>query len=143
MSEASDKFLIEEYKQLRQEISLSMQRMDSAERNAILASGAIWAWLATNDQTIQQSFIVWLPMFLSLMFALKAIAIRHGLYRLGSYIKNIESAHNLPENLGWEISNGMVKTGYPFRIGLWSILYWSSVVGANFLAALLYPMLIT
>ncbi len=117
--------------------------MDLAERNAILASGAIWAWLATNGQAIQYSPIVWLPMFLSIMFALKAIAIRHGLYRLGSYIKSIEKTHNLPNNLDWELNNGMAKNGYPFRIGLWPLVYWSAVVGANILAALLYPKLIT
>jgi len=136
-----EEFLIEEYKHLRQEVILSFQRIDASERNALLSSGAIWAWLATHQQTVSYELIVWAPLFISVMFSLKAIALRYGVHRIGKYIERIEEKISLGDGLGWQQSNKMIPKGFPIGIGGWPFVYWSATILANAIAAYMLPKL--
>jgi len=142
-SDKKAEFLVEEYKQLRQEMTLFFQRIDASERNALLSSGAIWAWLATHEHTGSYNIVVWVPMVICVMFALKAVSLRYGTYRLGKYIKGIEETLGLEEGLGWQKTNRMIPKGYPIGIGGWPVVYWSSIIILNAIAAYVFPEFIT
>ena len=136
-------YLIEECRQLREAILQLAQRLDDAERNALLASGAIWAWLAVHERTIQYELAIWLPSFISTMFALKAIALRFTMYKFSKYIGVIEDTFDMPGNLNWQSKNRMIALGWPVRIGLWPIIYWGALITANICLAFLFPDLIS
>lgn len=141
MSQAGEKneYLIDESHQLRDAILQLARRLDDAERNALLGSGAIWAWLAVHDKTVQYEMVIWLPLFISAMFALKAISLRFTMRRLVKHIGFIEDTFDLPENLSWQSKNRMIGLGWPVGIVLWPIVYWGSLIAVNLCLAFLFP----
>jgi hypothetical protein len=131
-------YLIEEYRRLHEELLLSFQRMDSAEKNALLASGAIWAWLATHEQTVQYQMAVWVPLCLCVMFAVKGPTLRYGQKRIEKYVRLLEQQFGIDDKLGWVSQNRMVPGGLPIGIGLWPVAYWGAMIIANALGAVIF-----
>ena len=145
MSQTGEKkeYLIDESRQLREAVLQLARRLDDAERNALLGSGAIWAWLAVHEKTVQYEMVIWLPLFISAMFALKAFSLRFTMRKLGRHVEFVEDAFDLPENLSWHSRSRMIGLGWPGGIGLWPIVYWGSLIAVNLCVAFLFPDLIS
>ena len=47
-----DEFLLKEYDQVRAEFNATLAECRSLERNAVLASGAVWAWTLTHVKKV-------------------------------------------------------------------------------------------
>jgi len=135
-------YILEEYRQLRQEILLVLQRTDVLERNALLACGAIWAWLATHVENLQYKMVVWVPLFISVLFALKSGSLRYGQHRITRYLQRIEQTLGLAEGLGWHNVHFMIPKSLPLGVGLWAIFYWIAIIVGNIVAAVLFPRLL-
>ena len=97
----AQQFNLKEYEALRKEIDFVANEIKIFERYAVLASGAIWAWLVTQHNS---SFIAWfLPIVLALTGFLRNWGLRMHLRRLAEYIRKIEDDQLRGSEIGgWE-----------------------------------------
>jgi len=67
-------FHLKEFECLRSEIEFTLGEFHSVQRNAILATGAVWAWLFTQNVTTWQA---WGIPFLFVLLVLLCYKIGH------------------------------------------------------------------
>ena len=95
----------EEYLTLRKEVETHMTELGQLERNTVLASAAVYAWLAKDGAETSIAGIGWyIPILFAFFGALRSLSLCFHLVHLGDYIKKIE-ATNLTEDKnvkGWE-----------------------------------------
>jgi hypothetical protein len=90
-------FLIEEFKALRSEIELYLAEIRGLERNTIIAVGTIWAWLL--HERVTDARVLSIPIVLTLIVALRIIAVSLHFNSTRARIKQIEEAFDVE---GWE-----------------------------------------
>lgn len=98
-------YLLEEQKQRRQEIDRLHARLESDQRNALLATGALWAWLITNTVSLQRellTLVAVLPIGLIAFFYYRSWGIRKEMALVAGYTRMLEDFFAVPGNLGWE-----------------------------------------
>jgi len=87
----------EEYLTLRKEIETQMTDLASLEKNCVLATAIVYAWLVKDGAGSTIAKAGWfIPVLFPLFGGLRSLAIGRHLSVLGSYIYKIESAL-LPE----------------------------------------------
>jgi hypothetical protein len=132
MEEAAEKFLLQEYVGLRDELMECVKESRSLERNALLASGAVWAWaIANKTQSVYQPLLL-VPPLIALLSALRAWALWKHLKQMSTYIQAVESALSLPDGLGWE-RRFAASTDYSKSISagiFWTLLFSATVFAA-------------
>lgn len=121
-------FLKEEYLTLRKEVEAAVAELASLERNAILATAAIYSWLVTAKLTIPLSYLAWsIPILISLFSALRSFNVGQHLQCLSIYIKKIEieASRSNQHAKGWEHfhsektkNNNRTKTTFAFWLCL-------------------------
>lgn len=98
-------FLLEEQKQRRAEMERMIAAVDGDQRNMLLASGAIWSWLALQRASLSAPFVAFgllIPVVLSSVFFLRSLRIEKSLRRVARYTMRLERRLGLPKSLGWE-----------------------------------------
>jgi hypothetical protein len=100
--EISRAYNLKEFDALRSEIDDGISEARAFERYAVIASGALWAWLTTRSNA---PLLLWcLPLLLVLAGWLRSWGLYKHLGHIGSYLKQIEDNHltdwNGPQ--GWE-----------------------------------------
>ena len=136
MSDASEgqteRFLLKEYDRLCVEIGHKVAELRALPRYALVTSGAIWGWLATNNVQAGKNAITWVPLFVTILLFLQNEAQLSDTRRIGKYLERTEGWFGLPKGLGWET--------HPQRGGqmiAWSRALWLVLIGGNLLAPFL------
>src|SRR5581483_3126962 len=102
-TKTSREYNLKEFDALRSEIDDGISEARAFERYAVIASGALWAWLTTRPTA---PLLLWcLPLLLALVGWLRTWGLYKHLGRIGSYIREIEG-NNLK---GWEGPAGWEK----------------------------------
>lgn len=135
MEESARTFLLHEFDGLREELMECVKESRSLERNALLASGAIWAWaIANKTQAVYQPLLL-VPPLIALLSALRAWSLWRHLKQISEYIQAVEAALSVPNELGWErrfaASKDYSKSGS-------AIIFWASLVLSTVFAAVRY-----
>jgi hypothetical protein len=74
--------------------------MRTLERYALLGTGVVWAWLATNPQS---HIFWWIPLLFCILGWLRTMAVVNSVRRLAGYIREVESSFFSTETIaGWE-----------------------------------------
>jgi hypothetical protein len=126
LSSAGNDFYLKEYEALRSEIESMLSDSRSLERNVVFAVGATWAWLATHSVP---KAIWWMPVFLTVLGALRSLALLKTFGIFSDYIKKIESRFCVIESIkGWETfshprKHWIAKTG----VALWAVMVITTV----------------
>jgi hypothetical protein len=100
--EISRAYNLKEFDALRSEIDDGISEARAFERYAVIASGALWAWLTTRSNA---PLLLWcLPLLLVLAGWLRSWGLYKHLGHMGSYLKQIEDNHLKDWNgpRGWE-----------------------------------------
>ena len=135
MEESSEKYLLQEFKGLREEIMECIKESRSLERNALLASGAIWAWaIANKTQAVYQPLLL-VPPLIAILSALRAWSLWKHLGHLSNYIQKVEIAFSVPDSLGWE---RVFSASTDYSKSTSAIVFWVLLVIATIIAALCY-----
>ena len=83
----SKEFLISEHNMLRSEIRERINDIELLQRNALIFSGAIWAWLATRGWNPTYIFVVCLPFVITSLFWLKSKITSKDIRKFATYNK--------------------------------------------------------
>jgi hypothetical protein len=129
MDAAKTDFLTAGYQELRAEIRDSINAIESAQRDALIFSGAIWAWLATQSWKPHFQFILLLPLCVSFFYWYKHLQISRTITNIAIYLKKVEE-QIVPEGLGWETY--VARAGHK-HFKYWNIFYWSALISFNFI----------
>ena len=122
-------FFLEEYRSLRHQIDQYTRDLITLERWALIASGALWSWLATTfDQSNLPAMIYFAPAVVSTLLALRS----YGIYQTNSitskYLAEIEQKFEIPADLGWHKS----RSRYRMRsLAFSGYSYWFFLCGLN------------
>jgi hypothetical protein len=96
------KFHLHQYESLRKELESCVREMRTIERYALIGTGVVWAWLATNQQIRVHYIVWWIPVLFSLLGGLRTFALIKSVRRLAAYIQTVESAFMNKRLEGWE-----------------------------------------
>ncbi len=122
MNENSKEFLLKEFAALRTEIEAKLLEKRNNVRYALIASGAIWSWLAINPlEVAKYKWVSLLPFALSFLFWVRSQFISADMNRMGDYIKMVENSFELPGGLGWQ--HYLALRRRPLKQN-WEYLYW-------------------
>ena len=140
INETQKQFLMAEYVQLRNEITLCLQGIENTERYALVFSGAIWAWLATQKWNIAFFIVLLIPTLITRLFKIKRSALGSSINLMATYIQRIEDTIGVSDkkagNLGWEHRNQDSEEAHAFR--KWRKLYWKLLEWGNIIIGLIY-----
>lgn len=120
-----DNFVLAEYSALREEIKWIIGQIDGLERNALIITGAAWAWIATQGW---KDMYVLLPVGLSVLFFVKRRSLSLALREAAGYVLKLEEHFPLPEGIGWE--HHLAKKR-PKHFRAWKLAFWLLLIGAN------------
>jgi hypothetical protein len=82
---------LDEYKSLRDEITLYQHEIHRTWLWAIITAGAIYAWLASHRTDIKGfQFVVFLPVFFLIVCSLRYFAFWRRIEKIGDYIFKVE-----------------------------------------------------
>ncbi len=136
MTDEQKSYLLAEYDYLTKQIHWRITQIVADQRNGLILTGALWAWLATNDSNQIFEFVKWAPVAIVILFSIKRVSMSLAIREQRLYLKTLEDKFNLPEGTGWvRTRKATPRLGKALRI--WSILYWVSLLVANTALALL------
>ncbi len=124
----SSDFHKEEYLTLRKEIESGMSELRQIEQYSILAAGAVYAWVATVEISLDFEQIAWfIPLIFSVFGAIRSASIGTHLNLIGSYIREIESTylHGSDGPDGWENFAGKVDSRFRAK---GTMIFWASFI---------------
>ena len=106
-------YLEKECEYLRTRLAVNIDETGALERHAIVATGVLWAWLATHQVVAGLSALAWLPLAVTLFFGFRAVAVYYRVQSVRTYLAKLEAAADLPGGLGWatslELSGGRYR----------------------------------
>lgn len=124
----ADSFVLAEYAALREEIKWIIGQVESLERNALLFSGAIWAWIAPQQWKPFYVVVVWLPLLLSILFLIKRESLRRSLKEAANFSLKVESYFNVADDVGWDHYLKFKGVRY-FKF--WKAAFWTVLILFN------------
>lgn len=130
----ADAFVLAEYAALREEIKWIIGQVEALERNALIFSGAIWAWIATQPWKPLYVAVVLLPLLLSILFLIKRESLRRSLKEAACFSLKIESYFNLADDMGWD---HYLKSKGVRHFKFWKAAFWTVLILFNVGMALL------
>ena len=114
MESSAASFHLEEYKQIRTEVSVLLARIEQLFRYSLIVSATVIAWLLTSSLgavspteaclRLPRSFVVfgWLiPPAFVLVSGLMVLVTNKRIHQMGEYLESLERALGT-EGLGWE-----------------------------------------
>ncbi|MGE8153243.1 hypothetical protein ACQKP5_18600 [Pseudomonas vancouverensis] len=108
MSDEQREFHLEEFKQLKSEISSLLARVETLFKYGLIGSAAVYTWFLTqfgladsglSSEVLLLGFLI--PPVLVFFFGLLALSTYSHVSRMGKYLKKIERELGA-EHLGWE-----------------------------------------
>jgi hypothetical protein len=143
MNENELRYHLEEYKSLRAEIAAPTRLLYDTFIWAALASGAITAWLLSNDTQVEKLGTVpstvagFIPFVLSLLACLGFYHFNTVILSVARYLRKLEDFVAAPD-LGWERAQRSVEAASiahmtQVRFGA----AWAILISSNLLAAIL------
>ena len=136
MNDHQKEYFLQENSQLREEILENIKGINEAERYALIMSGAIWAWLVTQQWTLSFIIAVCIPALATGLLYRKREALSDAIKEKATYIKKIEGVFELKstegEALGWE------RREREKNFKNWSKTYWKLLLWGNIVIALIY-----
>jgi hypothetical protein len=120
-----DAFVLAEYAALREEIKWIIDQIDTLERNALILTGAVWAWIATQNW---DDAYVMLPLVLSVLFFIKRRSLSFALRGAAKYVLKIEEHFTLPKGIGWEHH---LAENRPKHFRVWKLAFWLLLIAIN------------
>ncbi|MEP7137676.1 MAG: hypothetical protein ABI904_22350 [Chloroflexota bacterium] len=140
ITENQKQFLITEYVQLKSEIMLCIQGIENTERYALVFSGAIWAWLATQKWNFAFFIVLFIPALLTKLLEIKRRSLAKSINQIATYIRKIEDAIGVSNEkagkLGWEHREQEDDKTHTFRD--WKKIYWKLLFWGNVIIGLIY-----
>jgi hypothetical protein len=138
VDENQREFLLKEFERLRIEIDDSVKETRTLERNAVISSGAIWAWALVNSGNVKGAslyILLWLPVIIVAFSMFRAWALHRHLWAMGEYLAEVAKAFVLPLGLGWEqrFAQSTDKTKSQSATVFWIILLFITALGAGLL----------
>lgn len=128
-------FLLAEYESLRTEQIEKIRQTFSLTQFAVISTGAMWAWLATNEiQVGHEKLVAWAPLLLSSMLTGLYWALRRDVEILGETIAALEGYFKAEGKFAWERDVG--RTFTRTRIIHWAL--WIVLLTANLGVGLIY-----
>jgi hypothetical protein len=144
LSDVAKDFLKEEHKQRRQEIGENLTRMEGDHRNGLILTGAIWSWLATNQNALAgqghfEKFVVFMPAALMAFFFYRWYAMHRSIHVNAAYLRELEKKAGVPP-LGWEtwLLSERAKDPSTASLARPSRTFWGGLIAANLVLALLF-----
>lgn len=135
-----NEFNIEEYKWLRSEISEKTKETRVLERNAVIITGAVWAWLltTTNPEDALPNIAWFIPHILAWLGALRSGALLWDTLTVVLYIRRIEeqlvSTRAFVGLETWVKDNPWWKKSAAVYVGS-TALFWALLLVATWLGA--------
>jgi hypothetical protein len=143
MSALAWEFLKEEQKQRRQEIDTLIEKAESDQRNGLIFTGAYWAWVTTQSEELSRpldAVAVCVPGLIMLFFFFRYWSLHRVISEIAEYTAELEWLFEVPEGFGWEryLDAAERVRRKPNRMFRSAVIFWSFLVMANALLALLY-----
>jgi hypothetical protein len=134
LNRQQESFLKEEYKSLRAQIKQYTQDLVSFERWALLASGALWSYLVTNEAATRLPvFIFYGPAVVSTLLAFRSLGVYRSNVAASRYLAHLEATLQLPPGLGWHTPGSNTFRSWTI---VWSgFIYWTLLCLINFAVA--------
>ncbi len=132
---AGQEYLLQEAGNLQIEGHLYVEHIERNERNALLASGAIWAWLLTGAEPRAPLIANWAPVAVTLLLTAKRVSLFRSRKRLSEYLQRTATALGVPDTLGF--GQHLKHTSHTPFLGGWTVLYWLALLVTNLVIALL------
>lgn len=124
-------FSIKEYETLRLESRDAVQESRIIERQTILASGVVWAWVLTQPNLgAYTNQLKYIPLTVSLFGAIRSFGLHVRLVRISEHIIAMEQRFGRGSYFSWETQlsrKSWVLTGT-------STFFWISMLSANLYA---------
>ncbi len=134
-------YLIEEEKQRRQEIENLIAKLETDQKNGLIFTGAIWAWLMTNLNHFGAEIalvVAAVPCLVVLLFFYRWRRIESEISVIAEYIKYVEGYLRLPAGLGWETWIDDKRQTHNVATPDGSRNFWFALIVANFLIAFMF-----
>lgn len=136
-------YLQEEQKQRREEIEHLIERTESDQRNALLLTGAFWAWMATNTEKLYGPFnnvAALLPTIIMCFFYYRWKMLTNAIDQIADYMKRVEEFFAVPEGLGWEtwVKKERHDKGVTEHMEFTTRIFWRALIVVNILIAGLF-----
>jgi hypothetical protein len=133
MDEQAKEFLLVEFNKLRDEILQSLKETWNLERQSVIAAGVIWTWCLANAKTPGYTILIWTPLAITTLSALRSLGLLLQMQHLGRYVRRLEQDFPLPKGLGWESS----ALNDQFR-RFAGIVFWVILIAMTVVIPLLY-----
>jgi hypothetical protein len=137
-------WLKEEQKQRRQEIENIIGRIEGDQRNGLLLTGVVWAWLAMNleklaNQDQFEKVMVFIPAALMLFFLYRWRAMDRSMMTGAEYTRELEKLTGA-NPLGWETSlaEKRAKDHKVAYLARTSRVFWWCLFGANLALGIMF-----
>jgi hypothetical protein len=127
-------FMLKEADFLRRELDDTIKTIWETERQALLLTGAIWAWSLPNH-TPTFTAVKWLPLGLNLLFGLRSLALYRHVNRISYYLLFVEKRFNLSEGIGWE--QHFRKNSDLFTLST-AYIFWICLLLAGFIVPIVF-----
>jgi hypothetical protein len=114
----------QEYVALRSEILQRMQALMQVEREVIIGTFLLYAWVLTRENVrYLLPVALWLPFPLAVAGAFRLESNRHRILELGCYLNKLEDVMAAVPKLGWENSLATIR-GSPYDL---SSVYYGNI----------------
>ena len=131
-------FHLREYESLRKEIEFATQEMRSIETYVLIATGAVWTWLASaNSEPPFAKIAWWIPLLFAVLGALKTFALYRGIERMSSYIQKLEQYFcNTRVSSGWEthVHTREVRENF---LNIYMYIFWIIMIAISIVVPLI------
>ena len=136
-------FLLEETKNLRNEIESLTNRIESTHRYALVSTGVFWSWLCTKtikDLPHLYYLSVLFFIIMNIYFYLRWKALNLGIRRIADYIQLVEKEFLLPNHLGWESYLKKLRAINRIHEGMFLAdrKYWAILILANIVGGIIF-----
>jgi hypothetical protein len=140
---ATKEFLLEEQKQRRLELSHLIKSIENDQRNAVVLTGAIWAWLLTNADKVSgpaNLIVAVLPALVIAFLFYRYRGLSQAIQLVAEYTRRLELVFELPDGLGWETHVLHLRDDgrWPGSLGKRARVLWASLVILNSVIGVVY-----
>jgi len=126
-------FMLKRWERFHAEMNAVVSRRVDLERYALLATGAIWTWLATAIDSDWNPALKWLPLLLNMFFALRAVGLSLRARKINAYLAAAEKHFSVPPELALE---NAYKPRTLERLTVWA--FWPLLLAATLVLPFFY-----
>lgn len=83
-----------EYNSLRDELNVYLTRIREDERNSMVVTGFIWAWVSRGEWNDFYAIVIFIPFIITILLFIRSKKSINAINNLSAFIANIESTHN-------------------------------------------------